>query len=431
MNRLALSLVLISGLAFFSCQQKPPAPTPPTPVNLITVMSQPVLYYDKYPSTTQALMQVDIRPQVQGYITGIFFTEGTHVHKGEKLYEIDERLYKASYDQAVANVKVAQGNMEQAKQDADRYQYLNAHNAVAKQVLDHAVIALQNANNEVQAAQQAVKTAATNLTYSIITAPFDGTIGFSQVKLGNQVQGGTTILNTISTDNPMAVDFLINEAQLGHYQDLQRKKQQQLDSLFTIILPDHSIYPELGKISVIDRAVDPQTGTIRVRLVFPNPKQDLRVGMSCVVRVHNLETTPQILIPGKAIVEQMGEYFVYLAKDTVIRHSADSTGTKGDGKDKEKGSADQAGNDKAAGGKGNAGGKDNAGDGNDSTAKKGPRLVAIQVKITVGQTIGSNVLVESGLQDGDKVIVDGVQAVHDGSPITTANRQGPAAPGRR
>lgn len=393
MNRLALSLVLISGLAFFSCQQKPPAPTPPTPVNLVTVRSQPVLYYDKYPSTTQALSQVDIRPQVQGYITGIFFTEGTHVHKGQKLYEIDERLYKAAYDQAVANVKVAQGNMDQAKQDADRYQYLNAHNAVAKQVLDHAMIALQNASNEVQAAQQAVKTAATNLTYSIITAPFDGTIGFSQVKLGNQVQGGSTILNTISTDDPMAVDFLINESQLSHYQDLERHKQKELDSLFTIILPNHSTYSQLGKISVIDRAVDPQTGTIRVRLVFPNPKQELRVGMSCVVRVHNLETSPQILIPGKAIVEQMGEYFVYLAKDTV----------GGNGK----------------------------GDGSDSTAKKGPHLVAIQVKIEVGQTIGANVLVESGLHDGDKIIVDGVQAVHDGSPITTANKQGPAAPGRR
>ena len=207
----------------------------------------------------------------------------------------------------------------------------------------------------------------------------------------------------------MAVDFLINESQLSHYQDLERHKQKELDSLFTIILPNHSTYSQLGKISVIDRAVDPQTGTIRVRLVFPNPKQDLRVGMSCVVRVHNLETTPQILIPGKAIVEQMGEYFVYLAKDTVLRNPADSTGGKG--KAKNDSPADQAGS--------------------DSTAKKGPHLVAVQIKIEVGQTIGSNVLVQSGLHDGEKVIVDGVQAIHDGSPITTANKQGPAAPGRR
>jgi len=376
MNRLASILVLITSLAIFSCQQKPPAPNPPTPVNLATVRSQPVLYYDDIPATTQALSQVDLHAQVTGYVTAILFTEGTHVHKGQKLYEIDERLFKAAYDQAAANVKVAEGNQQQAQQDADRYQYLIQHNAVARQTLDHALIALQNAKNETAAAQQAMKTAATNLTYSIITAPFDGTIGFSQVKLGNLVTASTTILNTVSTDNPMAVDFLINESQLNHYQQLQRSKQHELDSLFTIVLPDHSIYPHTGKISVIDRAVDPQTGTIRVRLEFTNPKLDLRAGMSCVVRVHNLEQAPQIVIPARAVVEQMGEYFVYLAKKDSI-------------------------------------------------------LKAVQVKVETGQTIGFNIVIRGGLHDSDRLVVDGVQALHDGSPITTANIVGPGAGGGR
>jgi len=388
MNRLASILVLIPSLAIFSCQQKPPAPNPPTPVNLATVKSQPVLYYDDFPATTQALSQVDLHAQVTGYVTGIFFTEGAHVHKGQKLYEIDERLFKAAYDQAAANVKVAEGNQQQAQQDADRYQYLIQHNAVAKQTLDHAIIALQNAKNETAAAQQALATAATNLTYSIITAPFDGTIGFSQVKLGNLVTASTTVLNTVSTDNPMAVDFLINESQLNHYEQLQRNKQHELDSLFTIVLPDHSTYPHTGKISVIDRAVDPQTGTIRVRLEFPNPKLDLRAGMSCVVRVHNLEQTPQIVIPARAVVEQMGEYFVYIAKDTVIQSNADSTA-------------------------------------------KAPKLRAVQVKVETGQTIGSNIVIRGGLHDSDRLVVDGVQALHDGSPITTANIVGPGAGGGR
>jgi membrane fusion protein (multidrug efflux system) len=415
MSRQALTLVFIISLALFSCQQKPAAPNPPTPVNLATVKTAPVLYYDNYPATTQALMQVDLHAQVQGYVTGIYFTEGTHVHKGQKLYSIDERLYQAAYDQAAANVKVAEGNQVQAQQDADRYQYLIQHNAVAKQTLDHAVIALQNAKNEVAAAQQALKTAATNFTYSTITAPFDGTIGFSQVKLGNLLTIGTTILNTISTDNPMAVDFLINEAQLNHYQELQREKEHHVDSLFTIVLPNHAIYSQLGKISVIDRAVDPQTGTIRVRLVFPNDKQELRAGMSCVVRVHNLETTPQIVIPGKAIVEQMGEYFVYVAKDTIIHRAADSTGGAGG---------------KTAGADNAAGKSSEGASATDSAAGK-PHLVAIQVKVETGQTIGSNVLIKSGLKSGDRIVVDGVQALHDGSAITTENRQGPAAQGGR
>lgn len=377
MSRLASTLVLFIVLAWCSCQQKPAAPTPPTPVNLDTVTSRPVLYYDNYPATTEALSQVDLHAQVTGYVTEIYFIEGSHVHKGQKLYEIDERLFKAAYDQAAANVKVAEGNQLQAQQDADRYQYLIEHNAIAKQTLDHAVIALQNAKNETAAAEQAQKTAATNLAYSVITAPFDGTIGFSQVKMGNLVTASTTILNTVSTDNPMAVDFLINESQLEHYEQLKREKQHRIDSLFTIALPDHSIYSHTGDISVIDRAVDPATGTVRVRLTFPNPRLDLRAGMSCVVRVHNLETAPQIVIPARAIVEQMGEYFVYLAQR--------------------------------------------------DTAKS---VRAVQVRVTPGQTIGSDMIVTSGLKDGDRIVVDGVQALHDGSPITTANRAGPAQGGR-
>jgi len=381
--RLIFGITNLLCMALLSCKQKPAPRQGPVPVNVISVQTRPVLYYDNFPATTQALSQVDIRPQVQGYVTAIYFTEGTHVQKGQKLYEIDERLYKAAYDQAQANLKVAQGNKTQAQQDADRYQYLLSHNAVAKQVADHAFIALQNANNEVQAGEQAVKTAATNLTFSIIRAPFDGTIGFSQVKLGNMVSVGTTILNTVSTDNPMAVDFVINEAQLGHYQELQGHVQHKIDSLFTVVLPNHKIYTYTGQITVVDRAVDPQTGTIRVRLVFSNPHYELRPGMSCVVRVHNQETSPQIVIPGKAIVEQMGEYFVFLAKDTIL---ADSAGKKSN-------------SDSAA------------------TAK----LRAFQVRVQTGQSIGAGIIIQSGLEAGDKVIVDGVQALHDGSEITTAS----------
>ena len=166
----------------------------------------------------------------------------------------------------------------------------------AKQILDHAVIAQQNADNEVKAAQDALRTAKTNLSFATIYAPFDGIIGFSQVKLGNLVTVGTTLLNTISTIDPIAVDFLINEKQLPHYEELQHPKKPLPDSLFTFLMPDNSVYPYTGEISVIDRAVDPQTGSIRVRLVFPNPKLTLKAGISCVVREHNSDTSPQMLI---------------------------------------------------------------------------------------------------------------------------------------
>lgn len=383
MNKVLLNTVFISCLILASCAKKTPPPNPEVPVNLLKVKAQRVLYYDKYPSTTAALSQVSLLPQITGAITGIYFKEGSHVEKGEKLYEIDKRIYQAAYDQAVANLQVSQGNLVQAQQDADRYEYLNKYNAVAKQLYDHAIITLENAKNTVKASDQAVKTAKTNLNYAIVYAPFNGTIGFSMVKLGDVVSPGATILNTISTDNPMAVDFIINEKQLPHFEQLQNNKQA-VDSLFTILMPDNTLYPYTGKIAVIDRAVDAQTGSIRIRLIFENPKNFLRVGMSCVVRVHNQDTQPQLVLPGKAVVEQMGEYFVFVARDTLVKDLMAKDTTK---------------------------------------KKKG--LVAIQKKVQVGQTIGPNQVIKSGINAGDRVVIDGVQSLHDGSQITTANKMAP------
>jgi RND family efflux transporter MFP subunit len=395
MARTLLITVLISCLAIVSCKEKKTPPAPKVPVNLFTVTSQRVTYYDEYPSTTQALSQVNLLPQVQGYVTGIFFTEGTRVKKGQKLYEIDQRLYQDNYQQSVANLKVAQGTLVQSQQDADRYVYLNKYHAVAKQLYDHALITLDNAKNSVKASEQTVKTAKTNLGYSIIYAPFDGTIGFSQVKMGNLVVVGQTVLNTISTNDPLAVDFYINEKLLPEFEKMQNKGNNNADSLFTLMLPNNALYPYMGKISIIDRAVDPQTGTIRVRLVFPNPRDSLKAGMSCIVRVHNQEAYPQMVIPNRAVVEQMGEYFVFIVKDTVINNS-DSAGHKG--------SANK--------GKG------------DSSVNNGPQLLAFEKKIQLGQTIGANIVVTKGLQDGEKIIVDGIQQLHDGVAVNPGKRPG-------
>jgi RND family efflux transporter MFP subunit len=389
MSKALLSMAFVFCLLITSCkQQQSPAPTS-VPVNLITVKAQKVVYFDRYTATTFALKQVDLRPEIQGYITGLFFQEGSFVKKGEKLFEIDRRIYENNYNTAVANLRVAEGNVKQAQQDADRYEYLNSNKAVAKQIYDHAMITLENAKNAYKSADEALKTANTNLNYSLITAPFDGTIGFSQVKLGDLVNAGQTILITISADDPMGVDFLINEKQLPYFKNLQNEKNQSVDSLFTLILPDNSIYPYTGKISVIDRAVDSQTGTIRIRLVFPNPRHYLRAGMSFVVRVHNLESTPQLLIPNNAVVEEMGEYFVYLAKDSVIAYPDDGS----------------------------------------QSVKKDPVMFAFQKKVQLGTTIAPNVIIIKGIKEGDKIVVDGVQSLHNGSQISQSGKR--AAPAKR
>jgi membrane fusion protein (multidrug efflux system) len=409
MNRLASILVFVSSLTVFSCKPKPTPPTPPTPVNLMAVSARPVQYYDKYPSTTVAVSQVNLSAQVTGYITSINFTEGTHVHKGQLLYKLDERLYTAAVDQARATLRVDSGNLKLTQQDADRYAYLAEHKAIATQVVDHANISLQNAKDSVVGAQQNLKTAITNLSYSNIYAPFDGTIGISQVRIGNLVTPGTTILNTISTDNPIAVDFLVNEAQLPHFEELQAGKGKHIDSLFTILLPNQQLYPYPGKILFIDRAVDPQTGTIDVRLEFPNPDYILRPGMSTVVRVHNQDEKPQIVVPSRAVVEQMGEYFLFVAKDTVLKNAGQGAG----------------GSDAAA-----KKGPDTKGDAKDGDAKgadtvETPKLRAFQRKVQLGQTVGPNVVVKSGINIGDSIVVDGVQAIHEGSRINASPAKQP------
>lgn len=344
----------------------PPNPANmPVPVNLYEVHSEKTSYYDKFPGTIVAMMQVDLRAQVEGYVTGIFFTEGSFVNKGKKLYTIDSRKYEANSNQLEANVKVAEANMLQAQKDADRYTYLNQHDAVAKQTLDHAMTALQNARQQVNAAKQALVRAQTDVGYSTISAPFSGVIGISQVKMGNMVVPGQTILNTISTNDPMAVDILVNEKQIQRFIRLQNLKHNPVDSLFTIQLPDNSIYNYPGRIHVIDRGVNPQTGAITIRLAFPNTSSELRAGMSCTVRVHNDDTTEQLVIPYKAVVEQMGEYFVYVAKDTV----------------------------------------------------------AEQRKITLGPTITDQAIITSGIERGEKVITDGIQKLHDGSKITAGEKK--------
>jgi RND family efflux transporter MFP subunit len=383
MYRSHLTLIFICCLLLSSCKQKQAPPPMPIPVNLFTVKARSVVYYDRYTSTTVALFQVNLLSQVQGYITGIFFKEGSHVKKGAKLYEIDRRIYESNYNAAAANLKVEEGNLKQAQQDADRYEYLNKNQAVAKQVYDHAMITLENAKNSYKAAAEAFNNSKTNLNYSIITAPFDGTIGFSQVKPGDYTTPGQTILNTVSSDDPIGVDFLINEKQLLYFENLQNIKAQLSDSLFTLILPDNSLYSLMGKISVIDRAVNSLTGTLRIRLVFPNPKGSLRSGMSCVVRVRNQDSSPQIIIPNKAVIEEMGEYSVYLAKDSVMLGQADSS--------------------KAA-----------------RALKGNHSLFAFQKKVQPGVTIGSDVIIKKGIREGDKIVVDGVQSLHNGSQITSS-----------
>jgi RND family efflux transporter MFP subunit len=336
-----------------------PSDPPPTQVTVSTVEYGNATYYDEYPATVTALNQVDLRAEVSGYITGIFFKDGQHAAKGLRLYAIDQQQYKAAYDQALANLDVAKANLAKAQEDADRYTELAKNDAVARQTLDHAMADLQSAQRQVAAAEANVKNVETNLRYSIIYAPFDGTVGISLVKLGSAVTAGQTLLNTISSDNPMGVDCAVDEKEIGRFVQLLKNNPNEQDSIFTMKLPDQSMYPPPGRLILLDRAVDPQTGTIRIRVIFPNPSNILKPGLTCDLRVKANSSTNSLLIPYRAVIEQMGEYFVYVVNGNRVS----------------------------------------------------------QRRITLGRDINGMVLVKSGLRVGEQIVTDGVQKLRDNSLI--------------
>lgn len=169
----------------------------PVPVNLSEVKYEQVRYFDAYPATTIALNQVELRSELNGYVTAIYFKEGHPVKKGEKLYEIERSRYAANYEQAVASLKIAETNYDKAKRDADRYAFLLQKEAIAKQRAEYSITDLENAKQQVSSAKANLTKAALDLNHSVINAPFDGTIGVSNVKLGTFVTAGQTILKLI------------------------------------------------------------------------------------------------------------------------------------------------------------------------------------------------------------------------------------------
>src|SRR3569623_1500464 len=249
-------------LASCSKPQKQATALPPTPVSVAEVKKQDAIYYDHYQGSVVALNSVELRSQVSGYITGIFFKEGEVVPKGKELYEIYSRKYVAANNQAQANLSSAQANLVKAQKDIDRYTYLEKQDAIAKQTVDQAVAAFETNKSAVESAKAALSSAKTDLSYSIITAPFTGRIGISQVKLGAQVSPGTTLLNTISSEHPIGVDFVVNEQDMDRFYALQKKST---DSTFRLQLSDGTTtYNRSGKILAIDRGVNNQTGTVTV-----------------------------------------------------------------------------------------------------------------------------------------------------------------------
>jgi len=329
-----------------------------TPVSMVLVSKEIVSGLISYPATVIPLQETEIRAEVSGYVTNIYVTDGAVVNKGQALYEIDKTRYQAAVDQAKANLEIAKTNLQRVEKDLQRYQSLAEKDAIAKQTLDYAGTDVNSQKAQVQAAEAALITAKTNLQRSVITAPFSGTVGISQVRNGALVSAGSSLLNTISSTNPIAVEFQVNEKDISTISKLQSKST---NAQIFATLPDGARYENPGHIATIDRAVNSQTGTLKVRASFSNPTNALRAGMNTTLNIESTSTEEEIVIPYKAVFEQLGVFNVYTVNDSS----------------------------------------------------------KVEIKhVTLGNKLNDKVIIKSGLNAGEKIVIEGVASIRPGAKVS-------------
>jgi membrane fusion protein (multidrug efflux system) len=289
-----------------SSRPKGPPPMGPAVVSVITITRQPVTLIDDLPGRTNPFQVADVRPQVNGIIQARFFTEGSLVHAGQPLYQIDPAPYRAAYDQARAQLASAEAMVETAKLKADRYAELVKIKAVSQQDADDARATYRQDAAAVLQQQALVEVARINLGYTRITAPITGRIGASAITQGALVTSGqATALSTIQMLDPIYVD--LTQSAPDH---LRLVDQLSLvgssggpphGAVVRAQLVDGHEYPLDGRLQFSDVTVDQSTGSVTLRAQFPNPKNVLLPGMYVRARVIEGVDPNGIVVPQQAV----------------------------------------------------------------------------------------------------------------------------------
>jgi membrane fusion protein (multidrug efflux system) len=335
-------------------------------VGVVVIRYQPTQLTAELPGRTSPYQEADVRPQVNGILVKRLFEEGGLVKAGQPLYQIDPAPYKASFDSAKAALANAQANLATTKAKSERYANLLKQSAIAPQDYDDALAAWKQAEANVLQQQANLESARINLGYTTITAPITGRIGRSLVTVGALVTADqTNVLATIDTLDPIYVDINQSSSEL-----LALKKalaEGQLNggtpdaARATLTLEDGANYPLDGTLKFSEASVDPNTGAVVLRAVFPNPKGLLLPGM--YVRAQIVEGTD----PHAILAPQQG----------ISRN--------------EKG---------------------------EPTALVVDNRGIAQLRILQSsQAVGNSWLITAGLVPGDKMIVDGLQNVQPGAPV--------------
>lgn len=314
-----LSLILLTA-----CGQQPPEQSAPLPqVQVITVATQTIEDEPEFIGQTEAFRPVEIRPQVSGIIKQVYFTEGRNAKKGDKLYLIDPVPFKAIYLSAKARVAQMQARLNQAKQDLARVKPLLEKQAVSKKNVDDAEAETLAAKASLEAAQNDLIKAKFDLDNTLIIAPVNGRIGRSHFYEGRLVSAQETLLTTIDQLDPMYVNVSVPESYLlRRRRELTEHKVERPD-IFQLrgvmTFTDGSVYPQEGVLDFADVALRPETGTLQGRFKFPNPEGGMAPGQSYFypgqfvrIRIKGYIRNNAILIPQRAVQQGPNGSFVFV-----------------------------------------------------------------------------------------------------------------------
>lgn len=368
-----LSLGLILNLA--ACSGKSDSHAPPdtltTPTVVVTTV-QPVTVpiFGEYVGQTEAVNTVDIRAQVQGFLKSIDFTEGSTVRRGQLLFTIDPRPYQAALQQAKAELAVQQAAYADAQVIAERDASLRQQGIISEQDLDTAQATAKEDKANVASARAKVASAQLNLNYTRITTPITGVIGVAQVRVGGLVQAGTTLLDTVYSISPMYVTFGVSQQTYLQYVQRGRPNRGHPPPI-QLILSSGIVYAYSGTIDMVSPTVNTATGTLTIRVSFPNPAGVLKPGLFARVRFVARVEPNAIVVPQAAIQQLQGTQSVFVV---------------------------------------------------------GPGDKVAQRTITAGPTVGNLQVVASGLKAGDRVIVEGTLKVRPGTTVQTQSAPQPPVP---
>jgi membrane fusion protein (multidrug efflux system) len=361
-----------------ACGPKQSAPPPQTPeVGVVTVQPTAVPVVTELPGRTSAFLVAQVRARVDGIVLRREFTEGSQVKAGQRLYKIDPAPYIATLNNAKATLAKAQANLASVTAQANRYKVLVAANAVSKQDYDNAVASQGQAVADVASGKAAVDTAQINLGYTDVVSPVSGQVGISQVTPGAYVQASAaTLMATVQTLDPVYVDLTQSSLDgLKLRRDMQegRLKTTGPDAAkVSLILEDGRTYSEKGKLQFTDVTVDQGTGSVTVRAIFKNADKVLLPGMFVRARIEEGVNENALVVPQVGVThDQKGQPTALVV-------------------------------------------------GNDNK-------VVLRQLVTSG-TYGSNWVVESGLNPGDRVIVQGTDKAKPGTQVKTVAAQLPATP---